>query len=253
MPTTFESPQARLALWTALETLGESQGTFAYWAELRSQRKSEIASVALSLNQSLAMQTAHPDDMQFVNILFPHMIPRSHGLPSVRFPLSADHQLFLLIQHNVLRGAMTNMSILLDLNNHPLKGWDDFYTEDLAVQPDKVPPSLRPTDLQKAISHEAWIDVLPDGVLRDNILKNQDRIDIDGLCDDLMGGMELGVSDVQNRGVILWGEPWSEDGWEVSNDFARKWSFLLDGCDGLIRSTNKWREARDEEKLIIEL
>jgi hypothetical protein len=42
-------------------------------------------------------------------------------------------------------------------------------------------------------------------------------------------------------------------GWEVTEGFLRKWGFLLEGCDELIESTNRWRALRGEERLIIEL
>jgi hypothetical protein len=90
-------------------------------------------------------------------------------------------------------------------------------------------------------------------MMRDNILRNQDNLDADALCDDFLGGMGEGLSEVQGRGMILWGEPWSEDGWEISEGFARKWSFLLKGCTDLIESTNRWREARGEERLVVEV
>jgi hypothetical protein len=53
--------------------------------------------------------------------------------------------------------------------------------------------------------------------------------------------------------MVLWGEPWCTTGWEISEGFARKWAFLLDGCNNLIESTNKWREARGDERLVIEV
>jgi hypothetical protein len=145
------------------------------------------------------------------------------------------------------------MSILLHLNGCPLSGWADFYTEDLPPSPDTAPPSLQPTRLQKTISHESWVDILPYPVMRDNILRNQDTLDVDALCDDFVGGMYDGLSEVESRGLILWGEPWDEGGWEISEGFARKWSFLLNGCSALIDATNRWREARGEERLIVEV
>ena len=89
--------------------------------------------------------------------------------------------------------------------------------------------------------------------MRDNILKNQDNLDADTLCDDLLGGMYEGLSEIQSRGLVLWGEPWSTNGWEISEGIARKWSFLLKGCGDLIESTNKWRKVRGEERLLMEV
>jgi hypothetical protein len=145
------------------------------------------------------------------------------------------------------------MSILLHINGRPFEDWAEFYTEDLTVSKDKAPPSLQPTELQKALPHESWIDVIPYANLRDNILLYQDSIDADDLCNDFLGGMYEGVGDVQGRGMVLWGEPWCTTGWEISEGFARKWSFLLDGCNDLIESTNRWRGSRGEERLVFEV
>lgn len=234
MPLTFSSPESRDAFWAALsKTLDEPQSIFAYWAELAAYRKLEVMSALSSHNPSLSVQYT----------------------PNLYFPLPVDHQLFVLIQHNTLRGAMTNLSILLRLNGRKLEGWADFYLEDLpSAIPSAAPPSLQPTDLQKATPHEAWIDVLSSPTLRDNILQNQDRIDVDALCEDFLGGMEEGLSEVEGRGLILWGDcPWEDGAWEVSEGFARKWAFLLRGCTALLESSNRWREKRGEDRLVLEV
>jgi hypothetical protein len=50
-------------------------------------------------------------------------------------------------------------------------------------------------------------------------------------------------------GILAWSDPWHSSGWEISETFARKWSFLLKDCPEIILSTNKWRLARGEEVL----
>jgi len=256
MPIAFELAESRLAFWTAtLETLGEPQSIFAYWAELRGQRKREILSTLLAQNPLAlplhALQSQYDPNNQASLVKCIQAIRQCTS--SFEFPLSIDHQLFTMIQYNALRGVMTNMSILLHLNGRPLEGWADFYIEDLPTPPDHAPPSLQPTYLQKIVKHESWVDIIPYSVMRDNILRSQDNLDADALCDDFLGGMYEGLGDVQNRGMILLGEPWSEDGWEISEGFARKWSFLLKGCEDLIKSTNRWRKARGEQRLIVEV
>ena len=67
----------------------------------------------------------------------------------------------------------------------------------------------------------------------DNILINQDNMNGDVLCDDFLGGIYDGLSEIESRGLILWGERWCEGGWEISEGFARKWVFFLKGCAGL--------------------
>lgn len=73
----------------------------------------------------------------------------------------------------------------------------------------------------------------------------------DDLCCDLVGGLYEGFNDVENRGIIIWGEPWRVDGWEVSGGFARKWGFLLKGCVELVRSSDVYREGRGEGRLVV--
>ena len=263
MSVTFELPQSRFAFWSALETLGEPESIFAYWAELRAQRKREVTSILSSqppyfalphldyASRNTKVQCVRPMNLPSPDIAGNN--PQGPCISAFEFPLSADHRLFVLIQYNALQGCMANMSILLNLNGRPLEGWADFYTEDLPAPPESAPVSLRPTSLQKAIPHESWVDTIPCAAMRDNILSNQGNLDADALCDDFLGGMYEGLSEVESRGMILWGEPWSEDGWEISEGFAKKWSFLLKECGVLIESTNRWREIRGEEKLVLEL
>jgi hypothetical protein len=167
--------------------------------------------------------------------------------------LSLEHELFMSIQYTSLTGVMTNMSILLRLVGRPFDGWADFYTEDMPIPPPQTPESLKFTQLQRSIPHESWIDPIPYAVLRDNIIRLQDDLDVDELCSDFLGGEVEGHSDLDGRGMILWGKPWSEDGWEVSEGFVKKWGFLLEGCSDLITSTNRWRQVRGEEMLVIEV
>lgn len=147
---------------------------------------------------------------------------------------------------------MANMAILLQLNGQPFVGWDDFYTQDLTM-PKEAPVALRATYTQRTVLHDAWIDVLPYPKLRDNIIEGVEGLDEDTLCEDFLGGYSEGKSEVQSRGMVLWGEPWSADGWEISEGFVRKWGFLMKGCEDLLRSTNRWRAARGEKRLVVEV
>jgi hypothetical protein len=257
----FELPQSRFEFWSALETLGGPQSIFAYWAELRAQRKRELTTLLPSQPQLHAIphldrssRSAQATSVQSIDLPDLDLARNTPCVSSAfEFPLSADHRLFVLIQYNALQGCMTNMSIILNLQGRPLEGWEDFYTEGLPTPPDNAPSSLHPTSLQKTVPHEAWVDIIPYAMMRDNILRDHENIDDDALCDDFLGGMHEGLSEVESRGLILWGDPWSEDGWEISEGFARKWSFFLKGCDSLVRSTNRWRETRGEERLVVEV
>ncbi|KAI1780903.1 hypothetical protein F4818DRAFT_436097 [Hypoxylon cercidicola] len=173
--------------------------------------------------------------------------------PKFTFPLSADHRLLALIQYNVLRACLTNMSILSILGRIPLECGAALSVKDLPSPPDSIPPSLQATKLQKHLAHDVWIDVFPWASMRDNLLSHRGKFDEDDLCVDVMGGLYEGFNEVETRGLIVWGEPWSETDWEVSEGFAAKWSFLLKGCHTLVEATNRWREARGEERLVIDV
>ncbi|TVY44369.1 hypothetical protein LSUB1_G000697 [Lachnellula subtilissima] len=168
------------------------------------------------------------------------------------FPLPVDQRLITLSQYNVLRASLTNMKIMSLLHTMPAECGAAFGIATLPA-PDNIPVSLQPTPLQQAVSHEAWIDCLPIGAMRDNLIINFGKYDHDELCCDLIGGLYEGFDDIQLRGILVWSDPWLSDGWEVTEGFAKKWSFLLKGCSELIESTNRYRASRYEERLIVEV
>ncbi|KAI0853922.1 hypothetical protein F5Y00DRAFT_223993 [Daldinia vernicosa] len=190
----------------------------------------------------------------------PPMIPYldSHNrvgitIPDFAFPISADHRLIVLIQYNVLRALITNMSIISVLERMPLECGVALNIKNLFPPPETIPSNFESTQVQKRVAHDFWIDIVPWGRMRDNLILNHGRYDEEDLCVDMAGGLYEGFDEVEARGLIVWGEPWSETGWEVTEGFATKWSFLLKGCHTLIESTNRWRESRGEEKLIIDV
>ncbi|KAH8694109.1 hypothetical protein BGW36DRAFT_384390 [Talaromyces proteolyticus] len=266
MQVTLKQLQNWNAFGAIIETLGDSAGTFAIWAELKVWRRWELISdfspsdLCHTLKRDTSSSPEYPKQLEAVSssaqqvdtLLFLNTKYTLHGSEyEVDFPLSLDHTLFVLIQHNALRGVLTNMAILLRLNGQDFQGWADFYTEDLALPTQESPPSLQFTHLQKTVSHESWIDVIPSASLRDNIIKYQDKFDPDALCSDFLGGYTEGENDIAGRGMMLWGDPWCSDSWEMSENLVRKWSFLLQGCSDMIASTNKWRAARGEKKLAL--
>lgn len=89
--------------------------------------------------------------------------------------------------------------------------------------------------------------------MRDNLILNAGKIDEDDLCCDLVGGLYEGFNEVEQRGIMVWGEPWREDGWEVSEGFVKKWGFMLRGCGELVEATNRWRARRGEAALVVEV
>ncbi|KAJ5107121.1 Protein of unknown function DUF3425 [Penicillium angulare] len=110
-----------------------------------------------------------------------------------------------------------------------------------------MPPSLRPTMLQREVPHHPWLDFFPFPNLRDNLISGQDDIDEDDLCHDLMA-----FWDTRNTGatLLVWGPSWEPTSWEVTPAFLKKWGFLLRGCGDILRSTNKWRVKRGERPII---
>ncbi|QKX54372.1 uncharacterized protein TRUGW13939_01458 [Talaromyces rugulosus] len=231
MMTTFERSQSREVFWSIVKTLGQSQGTLAYWAELRALRKQSIITRILPLKMTTSShskgcgdQSNDTDTLVSIHSLNQFLEIASQYEHKLVFgaSLALEHELFMSIQYTSLTGVMTNMSILLRLVGRPFDGWADFYTEDMPIPPSQTPESLKFTQLQRTIPHESWIDPIPYAALRDNIIRLQDELDVDELCSDFLGGEVEGQSDLDGRGMILWGKPWSEDGWEMETSQGRR-------------------------------
>jgi len=116
-----------------------------------------------------------------------------------------------------------------------------------------LPEGLMPTRLQVIRRHHPWIDLLPSARLRDNVLQIVEEggtADEDELCEDVVGVGKLQASG-GGPGLILWGEPWEVGSWEVGMGFWRKWGSVLGDCWELVEATNRWREVRGEERLVL--
>jgi hypothetical protein len=99
------------------------------------------------------------------------------------------------------------------------------------------PVALLPTRLQSEIPHLAFVAALPFAGLRDSILKALPSIDYQDLWQDSVSG-----------GFFVWGKlPWSPQSWEVTEEWARKWHFLLD--DEVVEVANFWRLQRGLKRL----
>ncbi|KAK9328847.1 hypothetical protein V1520DRAFT_370875 [Lipomyces starkeyi] len=156
-------------------------------------------------------------------------------------------QLITLIQFNVFRALVSNTFTL---------GFTMEWLEEDAISPWNsssfelnrafCPTSLRPTMLQRTISHHPWIDLFPIPKMRDNLLLAGDSYDETALCNDL-----IDFCDVPNEktGLIVWSDPWDPSGWEVSEVFLSKWAWVIKGCDEIVESTNYWRVKRGENML----
>ncbi|KAE8372160.1 hypothetical protein BDV26DRAFT_298110 [Aspergillus bertholletiae] len=158
-----------------------------------------------------------------------------------------DH-LISLSRLNVHRAIIDNICAI-GMTNDWTKSDDSISIFNL-VQPgfqeDNIPPSLRPTVVQRSVPHHPWLDFFPFPHMRDNLITAGDTFDDDDLCHDLMA-----FWDTRNTGatLLVWGEPSDPKNWEVTEGFARKWGWLLRGCSELLVSTNFWRMRRGERPL----
>nr|KAK5451203.1 hypothetical protein LTR18_001220 [Exophiala xenobiotica] len=152
------------------------------------------------------------------------------------FPLSSDH-LIHLIQFNVFRAMLTNM---FTLRITSLFECEEKVSEQMRISqlplPAGVPPSLEPTALQRQVPHAPYVDLFPLASLRDTLVRAE--------------GISNEGNDDHRKGLVVWGEPWQVDSWEVEEGFVKKWGWMLkDNCEDLIRSTNRWRQVRGDEPL----
>ncbi|UPL01523.1 hypothetical protein LCI18_012457 [Fusarium solani-melongenae] len=70
---------------------------------------------------------------------------------------------------------------------------------------------------------------------------------------DTITPANLASSWIGESGLISWSDPWDTAGWEMTESFAKKWGFLLIGCEDVVNAANKWRETRGENPLIVEI
>ncbi|KAI0550359.1 hypothetical protein F4679DRAFT_208591 [Xylaria curta] len=232
---------------------------YSYWEKLK------IRSTAFHVTRGIHTPSPPPslldeglspeDSKRRYPPVYPYLCKDYDGthIPSILFPLSPDHRLIVLIQLNVFRGVLTNMAMLGLIDRLPRECGMVLFAKDFPPPPEVPPPSLQETWLQHTTPHDTWIDTFPCPRLRDNIIAYDKFIDEDEFCEDVMGGLFEGYNDIEINGLLIWGDSWSETGWEVTPGFAKKWGFLLKGCDALIEATNKYRAARGEDKLVLDI
>ncbi|KAJ5446847.1 Concanavalin A-like lectin/glucanase subgroup [Penicillium cf. griseofulvum] len=169
----------------------------------------------------------------------------ARGIPT------ADH-LITLTRVNVFRAFTYNLRLL---------GWSEIWMNDDAVSPfntalphnastpdpiSLIPANLQPTRIQKTIKHHPWLDFFPFPKMRDNLIEAEDDWNDEQLCHDIMGFWGESTMDV---GLLVWGEPWNMQNWEVTESFLKKYQWVVRGCPELMNATNSWR-ARRGERLI---
>lgn len=95
-----------------------------------------------------------------------------------------------------------------------------------------LPSQLIPTQAQRTIPHPSFVDIIPFPNFRDRILNSLHGIRLEVLAQDLV-----------RDAFRIWGrDSWDATGWEVSEEFANTWLFLID--DELFRVTNFWRKQK---------
>ncbi|KAH8901767.1 hypothetical protein GQ53DRAFT_708103 [Thozetella sp. PMI_491] len=176
------------------------------------------------------------------------------GLGSFIIPLPVDQRLLTLVQYNVKRAILANNAILGLLDMPHNADCRDFTRLPFQIPPPRsIPPSLQPTAIELSVPHNPIYAAIPFPVIRDNLILLEGQFDFGALARDMYGGLFEGFDDIEPQAVMVWGEPWSPEAWEVSEAFLKKWGFVLRGCADLIDGTNRWREIRGEERLVIEL
>jgi hypothetical protein len=202
---------------------------------------------------------------------------RSFSWANLRYCLLSEHLLHL-IHFNVLRGLSYNKKVL-----RPASFRECTNTASITLRlvlphiPDekiltalRFPDNLAPTSLQLSHPHSSWIDVFPFPEMRDNLIRYEPYFSHAEFLTDLLGNLISCMDDVRDlprkrtnplpgskdyddapdrRGLILWGEPYQRESWEVTPGFLRKWWWVVKGCSELIESTNRWRTVRGERPL----
>lgn len=190
-----------------------------------------------------------------ISPLLPYTTDANSDLPilTIIFPLSQDHHLITLVQYNVVRAMILNMSILSLLYCLPDKCSRAFgISATDTTSAENISNDLQPTLLQQSTPHPFWISAIPFPTMRDNLILLAGTYDSDDLCYDLGQALYEGFDDVDRRGFVVWGDPWLMSGWEVTEGFVGKWGFLLKGCPDVVEAANRWREVRGEERLVVE-
>ncbi|RAH48759.1 DUF3425 domain-containing protein [Aspergillus brunneoviolaceus CBS 621.78] len=155
-----------------------------------------------------------------------------------------DH-LFTLSKFNVLRAFVDNM-VTLGLSIDAM-GDDVISPFNMAFpgNPSRqtLPASLFPTSTQCTISHHPWLDCFPFPRMRDNLVRAADSFNDCELCTDIVDPTNGDI------GMMVWGDPWLPQSWEVSQLFVTKWAWVIEGCPEIIVHSNYWRGRRGLQRL----
>ncbi|KAF4961510.1 hypothetical protein FGADI_134 [Fusarium gaditjirri] len=196
--------------------------------------------------------------------------------------ISVDHRLLHLISYNVCRGMITNNKIMrlfaefmMEFDFPTLEPQSKTYCDIAVVRPlDRehlpLPTRLEPTQIQMTLPHPCWMDILPFPDLRDTLIRKQLIYDHIQFLEDLVGDFVYKLPPAvpsprcvtpppskldgvyqpkESAGMILWGEPYLSESWEVTPSFLAKWSWLIGECKDLVQVSNNWRRSRGDRPL----
>ncbi|KAH7312941.1 hypothetical protein BKA65DRAFT_516958, partial [Rhexocercosporidium sp. MPI-PUGE-AT-0058] len=184
-------------------------------------------------------------------------------------PLPVDQKLMTLLHFNLVRALVQNVHILgldPDLMEDDIPSPFQASAHDVRSLIAKLPPTLKPTQLQLTVPHHPEVDGLPFPQLRDNFIRAGETFNTDEFCMDMLYGLDAEAGMCTNlsegkggevcsggrTGLIVWSDPWLSGSWEVEEGFARKYGWLLRGCGDIMESTNFWRRSRGEKPLRFE-
>lgn len=108
-----------------------------------------------------------------------------------------------------------------------------------------LPASLLPTITQRSVPHHPWLDCFPYPRMRDNLINAPEDFDDCEICIDIMDPANGEI------GIMVWGDPWLPQSWEVSELFLQKWSWVIEGCPEILVHSNYWRARRGLKTLRI--
>ncbi|KAH8423774.1 DUF3425 domain-containing protein [Aspergillus melleus] len=162
---------------------------------------------------------------------------------------ASDH-LLTLSKMNVFR-AFGSIMATLGMKHDMEWLHDDAISPFSTLQPGFVedtnlPINLRPTALQRRNPHHPWLDFFPHPRMRDNLVAAGDTFDDEQLCIDIMGFWDMSN---ESCSMLVWGDPSDPANWEVTEQFLRKWPWVVRGCGGLMEATNRWRASRGEKMI----
>ncbi|KAF3397080.1 hypothetical protein DPV78_007897 [Talaromyces pinophilus] len=231
-------------------------------AAQRATKHESLSGEAMMLNTNTALKPRHTKSLgeqfglHFASGLFiPSYVTHSGRVIPERylFPISRDH-LLPLLEFNVYRASITNLLIMGHVHLiHETCGFRGPVT--IFPNPYQgvgIPPTLQRTALQQSTPYPDWVDLLPSPQMRDNAIKTQHLFTNKELAADILTGM-VGQEDRKHPGLLVWSDPWDPSGWELTEGFVKKWGFLVQGCQDLVRSTNYWRKIRGETPLALTL